>query len=63
MSELENKRFYEARKKSEQIQADLEPERLLKEQMDISKRRINGDKNGILYIERINGFITLEGHD
>lgn len=31
--------------------------------MDISKRRVNGDKNGILYIERINGYITLEGQD
>lgn len=63
MSNLEKKRFYDARKKQEAIKADMETERLLTEEMDFSRRRVNGESNGNLYFERLNGFITLEGHD
>lgn len=63
MSDLEKKRFYDARKKEEQIVADLEPERLLTEEMDFSRRRVNGETNGNLYFERLNGFVTIEGQD
>jgi len=39
----------------------MEPERLLNEEMDFSRRRVNGEKNGNLFFERLNGFVTLEG--
>jgi len=31
--------------------------------MDYSRRRVNGDSNGNLYFERLNGFVMLEGQD
>ena len=42
------------------MEADLEPERLLREEMDIAKRRVSGNN---LYIERIRGYVLLEGKE
>jgi hypothetical protein len=42
------------------MEADLEPERLLREEMDISKRRVAGND---LYLERIRGYVLVEGKE
>lgn len=47
-------------KKQKKIEADLEPERLLKEEMDIAKRRVGSND---LYMERIRGYVLVEGKE
>jgi hypothetical protein len=42
------------------MEADLEPERLLREEMDISKRRVGSND---LYFERIRGYVLVEGKE
>ena len=47
-------------KKQKKLEADLEPERLLKEEMDIAKRRVGLSD---LYMERIRGYVLVEGKE
>ena len=47
-------------KKQKKIEADLEPERLLMEEMDIAKRRVGSND---LYMERIRGYVMVEGKE
>lgn len=47
-------------KEAKKIQADLEPERILREEMDIIKRKVHSSD---LYIERFRGYVVLEGKE
>lgn len=60
MSKEESRKVERELKKQKKIQADLEPERLLKEEMDISKSRVNSTD---LYFERIRGYVLVEGKE
>jgi hypothetical protein len=48
-------------KEKQKIQADLEPERLLKEEMDLARRRLPTSTDMI--IERITGLVLIEGKE
>ncbi|CDW75335.1 UNKNOWN [Stylonychia lemnae] len=60
MSREEKRKVEREIKKQKKIEADLEPERLLKEEMDLTKRRVNSTD---LYIERIRGYVLVEGKE
>ena len=47
-------------KKQRKIEADLEPERVLREEMALVKRRVHAAD---LYMERIRGFVVVEGRE
>lgn len=47
-------------KKQKKLEADLEPERLLREEMDLTKRKIHSND---LFIERIRGYVLVEGKE
>jgi len=60
MTKDEQRKIEREMKKQKKIEADLEPERLLKEEMDITKRRLNSSD---LYFERIRGYVIVEGKE
>jgi len=60
LSREEKRKIEREEKKKKKIEADLEPERILKEEMDITKRRVNSND---LYIERIRGYVLVEGKE
>jgi hypothetical protein len=63
MDNLEKKRYDREMKRKRQLEEDLKPELMLKEEMDNTKRRIgyNGSKDPV--IERIRGYVLLEGKE
>lgn len=60
MSKEEKRKIEKEIKQKKKIEADLEPERLLKEEMDITKRKVNSNE---LYLERIRGTVLVEGKE
>ena len=60
LTKEEQRKIEREMKKQKKIEADLEPERLLKEEMDIAKRRVGSND---LYIERIRGYVLVEGKE
>ena len=47
-------------KEAKRVQADLEPERILREEMDLVKRKVLSTDP---YIERYRGFVVIEGKE
>ena len=47
-------------KEAKKIEADLEPERILKEEMDVIKRKVHSQD---IYIERFRGYVVIEGKE
>lgn len=47
-------------KEAKKVEADLEPERILREEMDVIKRKVlSADP----YIERFRGYVVIEGKE
>ena len=63
--EPKERRRYEAEKKRKaKIEADLEPEKILREQIEITKRQIASvQTGGDLLFERMRGLVTFEDGD
>ena len=60
MNKEEQRKMERELKRQKKIEADLEPERLLQEEMDIAKRRVGSND---LYMERIRGYVMVEGKE
>lgn len=63
MDNLEKKKYQREQKRKAQLEQDLMPEVMLKEEMDKTKRRIgfNGQKDPC--IARIRGYVQIEGQE
>lgn len=60
MTREEKRKLEKAEKEKKKIEADLEPERLLKEEIDLTKRTVEGT---YLFLERIRGYVLVEGKE
>ena len=56
----EKRKWEREEKKRAKMEADLEPERLLRDEMAIAKARVAGTD---LYMERMRGYVILEGKE
>lgn len=64
MEPRERRRYEAEKKRKAKIEADLEPEKLLRDQMELTKRHIASVQPGGDFIfERIRGLITVEDGD
>ena len=57
MTPREKKRYISEQKRKDQIEADLAPEKMLLDEMKMTKAKV--DSKSMLF-ERLRGFITLE---
>jgi len=64
MEPRERRRYEAEKKRKAKIESDLEPEKLLRDQMELTKRLIASVQPGGDFIyERIRGLITVEDGD
>jgi hypothetical protein len=64
MENKERRRFEREQKKTANIESDLEPERILIEQMELIKKMIGSvNPGGELVFERLRGLVTVEDGD
>lgn len=63
MENLEKKRYLREKKRKAQIEEDLMQERILREEMEIIKRKVG--QNGVKepFIERLRGYVNIEGEN
>jgi len=62
MSKEERRRIERETKKQKKIEADLEPERLLREEMDLIRRKVSPQSDSV-YLERLRGYVVVEGKE
>lgn len=60
MSREEQRKVDRQIKEKKKIEADLEPERILREEIDMIKRKVQ--QQGV-YIERVRGYVAVEGKE
>ena len=63
MDELTKKRYLREKRRKAQKEADLKPEVMMREEIDLTKRRVNYEKTNDPIVERIRGYVHLEGQD
>lgn len=61
MSPKSKRKYDREQKQKVRIEADLEPERLLKQEMDLVKRKVGPALEP--YIERVRGYVLVEGKE
>jgi hypothetical protein len=62
MSKEERRRIERETKKQKKIEADLEPERLLQQEMDLIRRKVSPQSDSV-YLERLRGYVVVEGKE
>lgn len=63
MDDLQKKRYLRQKRRKQQIEADLKPEVMMREEIDLTKRRVNYEGASDPIVERIRAYVHLEGQD
>ena len=63
MENLERRRYQREQRKKKQMEEDLAQEIMLREEMDMVKRKVGHKSNTDPFIERMRGYVALEKND
>ena len=63
MEPLQKKRYLAEKKRQKQIEEDNFQENVLREEMEITKRKVGTLGSKDPYVERIRGYINVEGQE